>query len=191
MDVRWARKLEVSDISEEVALALDTERVRAKRMGTAYAGLGLLVAVAIAGCGSSHASSKQAAPLHVAPASDRATFIAEAEDICRKLSAEIAPGRSKAPTVAEITRYVPKNIELERAALVELSHLMPPPSMRSDWQQMNRYRHVLVDDLIRLEHAAKQRNLASLTRVASEKIHEHKILRVLGDREGFRYCGLV
>jgi hypothetical protein len=132
-------------------------------------GLGLAM-LAIAGCG----GSSKAKPSDTSPASNAAAphagppsyaipsgtpltlpkLIVSADAICERHNITRSAAKTVIETSSELKRVGLQRAVVEQAALVELSKLVPPISIESQWQQFLGYRRVLVDSLRKVSKGA-------------------------------------
>jgi hypothetical protein len=113
-------------------------------------------------------------------------LIAHGDAICRRLNAELA--KAKAIDTQEILRVVPRNVSLERKSLEELSHLVPPASITTDWKRILGYRRSLANELVALLRRARQHDAAAVAALTASKKREHAALRETATRHGFKDC---
>ena len=101
--------------------------------------------VAVAGCGGSEK------PL------TRAELVSKADTICKTVTAKFS---TKSPrTVQDIARVAPELAGFEQKALSELSKLVPPADLESDWKQFVAGAEMLAENTSKLGELAKANNL--------------------------------
>jgi hypothetical protein len=64
----------------------------------------------------------------------RAIWIRRGDAICGRVNAKLSSTTVKTPQ--DLARLLPQAAAYDRAEAIELSRLVPPPSMRADWQQV-------------------------------------------------------
>jgi hypothetical protein len=135
-----------------------------------------LVATALAasGCGSSAKSSTQTTSSSLATSSTqatsppttqtpaqsgpltRATLIAKADEICRRINAK--RGTIKITSMQDFVRYLLPLATEERAELAELRRLTPPPSMASDWRAILAGNRTIAADYAKIAEYVRANN---------------------------------
>ncbi len=160
-----------------------------------------VVVASLAGCGggSSSASSDRgqagSASSSSAPSSDggegETQFIAQADAVCTRLSAEIDAVKPKNGSRAEVERVVPRNAKLEKAGLLTLEQLSPPASLKSTWKRMLQIRRELAVGLPKLVSAVKRDDGPTLTALTESKKSLRGKLRQTGTASGFKACSTV
>lgn len=103
--------------------------------------------LAVGGCGS---SSK---PL------TRAELTAKANAICRSVSGKLAT--KSVNSVQDVARTAPQLAAVEQGALTELSKLVPPTSMESEWKTFIAGAQMLAENTAKLGEYAKSNDLES------------------------------
>jgi hypothetical protein len=110
----------------------------------------LATTLAIAGCGSS------AKPL------TRAELTSKANAICRKVAAKlVASTKGESGSQQALARIAPELATFEQSALTELSKLMPPADLSSEWKEFVAGAETLAESTAKLGEYAKANNLTS------------------------------
>ena len=153
--------------------------------------LAVLCAASDAGCGSGAPTKKASAlpPPTAAPSHQPTQFLADASSICKRLSTEVSDPPGTVLDAKTLARLAPMHAAAEYRALRQLEHLTPPPSIRSDWASMLRYRKSLADNLTALGRAAKAEDHAAFEKLAKEKSRSYDALGRLAERAGVGACG--
>jgi hypothetical protein len=133
--------------------------------------------VAIAGCGGSQR------PL------THAELVSKANAICETVTAKFATKRVN--SVQDIGRVAPELAAFEQKALSELSKLVPPPNLESDWKQFVAGAEVLAENTSKLGEYAKANNLkAAGSLVGSSETTQHQ-MQAIAKRDGLTNCEQV
>jgi hypothetical protein len=134
-------------------------------------------AVAIAGCGES------AKPL------THAELVSKANTICKNVTAKFAT--KSANSVRDIARIAPELASFEQKALTELSKLIPPVALESDWKQFIAGAETLAENTAKLGEYAKANNLkAARGVITSSETAQHE-MRAIAKRNGLTKCEQV
>lgn len=140
-------------------------------------GLGALVAatLAVSGCGGS--SPK---PL------THAELIAKANAICKTVSAKLATKTVK--SVQDLVRIAPELASFEQTALTELSKLVPPADLESDWKTFVAGAEKLAENTAKLGEDVKSKNIkaAHALVLTTEKTTQQML--AIAKRDGFKHC---
>jgi hypothetical protein len=166
------------------------------------------VALSIAGCGgSSKTASISAGSTSVATTTGTASttpvsnssgsgkslsasrLVAEADPICKQLSSELDVTKNTTRTQQDIVRVASQRAELEQAALIELSKLIPPASMASGWQLILADRKAVIEGLNKLAEDAGANNKPAEQPLLASSANIVRRLAAIARREGFKYCG--
>jgi hypothetical protein len=141
------------------------------------AGVLAATTVAIAGCGSSEK------PL------THAELVSKADAICKTVTAKFAT--KSANSVQEIARIAPELAGFEQKALSELSKLVPPAALESDWKQFVAGAETLAENTSKIGEYAKTNNLKATGPliVSSEKTQQQ--MRTIAKRNGLTECEQV
>jgi hypothetical protein len=145
------------------------------RMGVSVLTVG---ALAVAGCGSS--SSK---PL------SRAELTAKANAICKTVAQEL-----KTKTVSnqrDIARIAPELASFEETELRELSKLIPPAELESDWKQFVAGAEMLAEDTLKVGEYAKSNELGKAKGLIASTQATQKQMLVIVKRDGLKECEQV
>ncbi len=147
------------------------------RSGVAVAALAAAV-LAVCGCGGSSAK-----PL------TRAELTAKADAICGSVSAKLAAKTVK--SVQDIARTAPELASFEQTALAELSKLVPPADLESDWKTFVAGAQKLAENTLDLGEYAKADNLkgAGGLILSSEAIQQRMVK--IARRDGLKGCEQV
>ena len=138
----------------------------------------VVVAVALSGCGGS--SPK---PL------TRAELTAKADVICRRVSAKLATKTVK--SVQDIARTAPELASFEQVALNELSKLVPPADLESDWKKFIAGAQTLAENTAKLGEYAKANNLKGAgSLITSSEATQQRLLKIV-KRDGITECEKV
>jgi hypothetical protein len=145
----------------------------------------ILVAVGVAGCGGS------------GPATNRQTFVAQADPICKQVSVERTTANaavskaspSKTKELAVLARVAPGVASDERQAVVRLRTLTPPSSLSSDWHVLLTGMQQLASDATQVAADAKANEFKDAETVTSSGRHLREQLTAIAARDGFTYCG--
>lgn len=146
-----------------------------------------------AGAGTTAAQATTAAPSKGASgdALSRSRLIASADEICKRLDAELAAVKPASASVREIVRVVPGRAASEQKSVTELSKLTPPASLTHDWQLILGYRRTLAGELVTLVQAAKRKDAAKIKALAASKLRVRGLLLATAKHAGFKDCGQV
>lgn len=176
---------------------------------TRLAALALAAAIlTVSGCGgSSKTSSTTTAASTTAPATTASTttatstktatgppltrieLIAKAEPICARANAELNSTTIKSR--AELARALPQAAAYDQVEATELSNLVPPASMASDWKQIIAGLQTFGDDTDKagedLESGSSE--AAGSVYAAAKKGHEQLV--AIAKRDGFKQCAFI
>jgi hypothetical protein len=114
-------------------------------------------------------------------------LVARADAICARLNTKL--GRDVVHNQPEVARVAPHRAAIEQAALTELSRLLPPASMATDYQQMLAVRHTLIEDTIKLGIDAKAGYAQAERPVYSSSTALVGQMAATAQRNGFKHCG--
>jgi hypothetical protein len=133
--------------------------------------------VAIAGCGGSEK------PL------THAELVSKANTICKTVTAKFAT--RSASSVQDIARVAPELADFEQKALSELSKLVPPVDLESDWKQFIAGAEMLAENTSKLGEYAKANNLKAAGQlVRSGETTQHQ-MQAIAKRNGLTECEQV
>lgn len=133
--------------------------------------------VAIAGCGGSEK------PL------THAELVSKANTICKTVTTKFATKSAK--SVQDIARIAPELAALEQKALSELSKLVPPANLESDWKQFVAGAELLAENTSKLGEYAKADNLKAAGRlIGSTETTQHQ-MQAIAKRNGLTECEQV
>jgi hypothetical protein len=137
-----------------------------------------VAALALGGCGGS--SPK---PL------TRAELTAKADAICKIVSAKLAT--KTVNSVQGIARTAPELASFEQLALNELSKLVPPATLESDWKMFIAGAQTLAENTAKLGEYAKSNNLKGAgPLITSSEATQHRMLLIV-KRDGITSCEKV
>ena len=133
--------------------------------------------VAVAGCGGSEK------PL------THAELVSKANAICKTVTAKFATKSAK--STQDIARIAPELADFEQKALSELSKLVPPAYLASDWKQFVAGAELLAENTSKIGEDAKANDLKATGPVigASEKT-QHQ-MQAIAKRDGLTECEQV
>lgn len=118
-------------------------------------------------------------------------FVAKADAICQRLNTQFAASKPNGQDVSEIARIAPERTALEEQTVVELSHLVPPPTVAVAFRKIVADRRTLAQELAQLGDAAKRKDTKELNRLTASKLRMHTQLHSTASTAGFESCGLV
>jgi hypothetical protein len=133
--------------------------------------------VAIAGCGGS------AKPL------THAELVSKADAICKTVTVKFA-GKS-ANSEQDIARVAPELASFEQKALSELSKLVPPADLESDWKQFVAGAEMLAENTSKLGEYAKANNLKAASALIASSETTQQQMRAIAKRTGLTECEQV
>jgi hypothetical protein len=136
-----------------------------------------VVALVASGCGS---SSK---PL------TRAELTAKANAICRTVAAKISS--KSASTQQQIGRVAEELASFEQTALTNLSKLVPPAELESDWKQFVAGAQTLAENTAKLGEYAKANNLKAAKGLIRSSEATQKQMVTIAKRDGLHACEQV
>lgn len=136
-------------------------------------------ALGASGCGSSTAK-----PL------TRAELTAKADAICNTVTAKLKKTKAVS-TEQDIAQVAPELVSFEQSALTELSKLVPPAALESDWKQFLSGAQTLAENTAKLGESAKAKNLKTARGaiVESEAIQKH--MQAIAKRDELTACEQV
>jgi hypothetical protein len=133
--------------------------------------------MAIAGCGGSEK------PL------THAELVRKANAICKTVTAKFAT--KSANSVQDIARIAPELASFEQQALSELSKLVPPANLESDWKQFIAGAELLAENTSKLGEYAKTNDLkAAHGVIISSETTQHQ-MQAIAKRNGLNGCEQV
>lgn len=133
--------------------------------------------VAIAGCGGSEK------PL------THAELVNKADAICKTVTAKFAT--RSAHSVQDIARIAPELASFEQQALSELSKLVPPANLESEWKQFIAGAEMLAEDTSKLGEYAKANNLKAARGVITSSGTTQHQMQAIAKRNGLTECEQV
>ncbi|MGA9286576.1 MAG: hypothetical protein WBV85_14165 [Solirubrobacteraceae bacterium] len=136
-----------------------------------------LTALAMSGCGS---SSK---PL------TRAELTAKADAICKTVAAKMSS--KSASTEQQISRVASELSSFEQTALADLSKLVPPAELETDWKQFVAGAQTLAENTAKLGEYAKAKNLKAGKALILTSENTQKQMVVIAKRDGITACEQV
>jgi hypothetical protein len=135
------------------------------------------IALAASGCGS---SSK---PL------TRAELTAKANAICKTVTAKISS--KSANTQQQIARVAEELSSFEQTALTNLSKLVPPAELESDWKLFVSGAQTLAENTAKLGEYAKANNLKAAKGLITSSEATQKQMEAIAKRDGLTACEQV
>ncbi len=133
--------------------------------------------VAIAGCGGSEK------PL------THAELVSKANAICKTVTAKLATKRAN--SVQDIARVAQELASFEQQALSELSKLVPPANLESDWKHFIADAELLAENTSKLGEYAKTNDLkAARGLITSSDTTQHQ-MQAIAKRNGLTECEQV
>ncbi|HEY5261468.1 MAG TPA: hypothetical protein VIJ33_05105 [Solirubrobacteraceae bacterium] len=132
-------------------------------------------ALALTGCGES--SPK---PL------TRAELTAKANAICKAVTAKLP--KKAAGSMQEIARLAGKLASSEQGALTELSKLVPPADLESDWKTFIADAEKLAENTAKLGEDAKSNNLKVAGPLISSSENLEQRMLAIAKRDGIKNC---
>jgi hypothetical protein len=133
--------------------------------------------LAASGCGS---SSK---PL------TRAELTAKADAICKTVTAKLSS--KSASTQQQIGRLAAELSSFEETALTNLSKLVPPSELESDWKQFVAGAQTLAENTAKLGEYAKANNLKAAKSLIISSEATQKQMVTIAKRDGLTACEQV
>ncbi|MFZ2112973.1 MAG: hypothetical protein WAU77_04490 [Solirubrobacteraceae bacterium] len=133
--------------------------------------------VAIAGCGGSEK------PL------THAELVSKANAICKTVTAKFAT--RSANSVQDIARVAPELADFEQKALSELSKLVPPADLESDWKQFIASAEMLAENTSKLGEYAKANNLKAAGQLIRSSETTQRQMQAIAKRNGLTECEQV
>lgn len=135
------------------------------------------VTVAIGGCGGS------AKPL------THAELVSKANAICKTVTAKLAT--KSIHTVQDIARVAPELAAFEQHALSELSKLVPPADLESNWKQFVAGAETLAESTSKLGEYAKANNLKAARELTTSIGTTQHQMQAIAKRDGLTECEQV
>ena len=118
-----------------------------------------------------------------------AEFRSSATAICQAINSELEASKPSSTSIAELLRFTPRHVAMERKGLIKLEALQAPSSLATPWQQMIGYRKELLSQLDELAHEAQSRDQAKIKRLTASKLKLHTALQKVGVQLGSAACG--
>jgi hypothetical protein len=135
------------------------------------------ITVAMVGCGGSEK------PL------THAELVSKANAICETVTAKFAT--KSASSERDVARIAPELAASEQKALSELSKLVPPTDLESDWKQFISGAEMLAENTSKLGEYAKANNLkAARQLIGSSETTQHQ-MQAIAKRDGLIECQQV
>jgi hypothetical protein len=135
------------------------------------------VVLAASGCGS---SSK---PL------TRAELTAKANAICKTVAAKVSS--KSANNEQQIARVASELASFEQTALVNLSKLVPPAELETDWKQFVSGAQTLAENTAKLGEYARSKNLKAGKALILSSENTQKQMVAIAKRDGLTACEQV
>jgi hypothetical protein len=140
---------------------------------TGALGIGM---AAVVGCGES------AKPL------TRAQLLTKADATCRRINNKLSAGNS-AKTPQQISHAASELVSYEQKGLAELSKLIPPASMASDWKAIIAGAQTLADDTVKIVERVKvEKDLKGAHALLAETSRVQERTVAIAKRDGFTDC---
>ena len=118
-----------------------------------------------------------------------AELVSKADAICKTVTTRLAKNSIKSEQ--DIARVAPELASFEQKALAELSKLVPPAYLESDWKQFIAGAGLLAENTLKLGEYAKANNLkAGDTLIRSSETTQHQ-MQAIAKRDGLSECGQV
>jgi len=116
-------------------------------------------------------------------------LIAKADPICARTNVKLSSTTVKSNQ--ELARVLPQVAAYERAEAAELSNLVPPASMASDWNQIVIGIRIFSEDTEKAATNLQSGNSATASGLykAAKKVQDQ--LAVIAKRNGFKQCGTI
>jgi hypothetical protein len=134
-------------------------------------------AVAIAGCGGSQK------PL------TRAELVNKANAICKTVTTKFAT--KSISSLQNIAHTAPELAAFEQKALSELSRLVPPVDLESDWKQFVAGAETLAENTSRIGEYAKANNLKAAAGLIGSSEATQRQMQAIAKRNGLTECEQV
>ncbi|HEV7936797.1 MAG TPA: hypothetical protein VGP18_02090 [Solirubrobacteraceae bacterium] len=134
-------------------------------------------AVTVAGCGGSTKPLTQA------------ELTSKANTICKTVTAKFAT--KSAHSVQDIARVAPELASFEQKALSELSKLIPPTDLESDWKQFITGAELLAENTSKLGEYAKANKLKAAGEVITSSQTTQQQMQTIAKRDGLTECEQV
>jgi len=135
------------------------------------------IALAASGCGS---SSK---PL------TRAELTAKANAICKTVTAKMASKSAK--NEQQISQVAGELASFEQTALADLSKLVPPAELETDWKKFVSGAQTLAENTAKLGEYAKAKNLKAGKALILSSENTQKQMVAIAKRDGLTACEQV
>ncbi len=116
-------------------------------------------------------------------------LVAKADEICRRLNAEITAAKTTVQTQQDIMRVASQRAAIERVAVVDMSKLNPPASMERDWQEIILARKMLIEDLTKVSQYAAAKNTQNERPLYLSSANLARHMAATAQHSGFKYCG--
>jgi hypothetical protein len=118
----------------------------------------------------------------------RAQLLAKADATCRRINVKLsATHPAKSPQ--EVVHDASELVSYEQRGLAELSRLIPPASMASDWKAIIAGAQTLADNTVKIvERVKAEKNFIGARALLAEstKIQERTV--AIAKRDGFKDC---
>lgn len=119
----------------------------------------------------------------------RAELTAKANAICKTVTAKLA-SRSVS-TRQDLARVALELASFEQSALTDLSKLVPPASLESDWKQFVAGAQKLAENTAKLSEYEKTNNLKPVQALVASSEAVQKQMVALAKRDGLKECEQV
>ncbi len=118
----------------------------------------------------------------------KSRLVAGADAICKRLSLEL-DASNKLRTQQDVIRAVQHRTAIEKAALVELSKLVPPTSLAKDYQKLLSARQTVIEDIKKLGEDVEAKNSSAEGPVYVSSGIVLRQMAATAKHSGFKYCG--
>jgi hypothetical protein len=119
----------------------------------------------------------------------RAELIARADAICRRVNT--LRHSTTITSRADLARVLPPFAAYEQSALVNLTKLTPPASMKSDWNKIVANFRILAGDTEQVAEHAKSNTLSKVGSLSVALNHAGQRVSAVAARDGFKDCSQI
>jgi hypothetical protein len=118
----------------------------------------------------------------------RAQLLARADATCRRINNKLSTGNG-AKTPQQLSRAASQLVSYEQKGLAELSKLIPPASMASDWKAIIAGAQTLADDTVKVVERVKvEKNFNGVHALVAEISRVQARTVAIAKRDGFTDC---
>lgn len=118
----------------------------------------------------------------------RAVWISKGDAICGRVNVKLST--TSAQTQQDFARLLPQSAAYERQEAVELSKLVPPATMRADWQQVVTDLQKFSELSIKAGEYAAVNNFELARPIAKAGNRAQEDMVLVAKRDGFKVCSL-